>query len=537
MINTLRQSFQIGAAVTGNTLIYWCQRLPLVGKLFKDRLYAEGSLKDGVCAVAFLLKACTQVLYKALYVCLAIWLPAAVVMETLTPQQRVDAFLWFLLMMSFVGGALIKTAIGDTSAVKYTCVKLMGMPAQEYLPVNGLFSHLMDILYLLPATALFSALIGFGVLRGLLLAPLWVAAHLIGERVQLWLFDRFGLLTQKKMAYQWVLVILIPLAAYLPPFLQAIPPVGRVVASPLFWAALLGLGALAAHSLFRYRNYPAFARQALPLSEVQLDAKKASNQAQFASVKLRDKDFAGDALQTGKYDRKTGYDYLNAIFFDRHKRLFFLPVCRRLAVVAVAAVLSFGCLLFFPEIARNLGGYLPQSLPLMVFLMYLLSIGDQACRAMFYNCDISLLRYGFYRQKEVILRNFHIRLRRLCGFNLITAGGICLYVLSFGLAAGLNWPPLDILSYCATVLMLAVFFSVHHLFLYYVFQPYTAELDIKNPFYTLLNMVVYIACFVCLKLDSQPAGFAFIVLGATVLYTAVALVLIYRWAPKNFRVK
>ena len=40
LINTLRQSFQIGAAVTGNTLIYWCQRLPLVGKLFKDRLYA-----------------------------------------------------------------------------------------------------------------------------------------------------------------------------------------------------------------------------------------------------------------------------------------------------------------------------------------------------------------------------------------------------------------------------------------------------------------------------------------------------------------
>ena len=80
--------------MTGNTLIYWCQRLPLVGKLFKDRLYAEGSLKDGVCAVAFLLKACTQMLYKALYVCLAIWLPAAVVMETLTPQQRVAV--WYV---------------------------------------------------------------------------------------------------------------------------------------------------------------------------------------------------------------------------------------------------------------------------------------------------------------------------------------------------------------------------------------------------------------------------------------------------------
>ena len=32
---------------------------------------------------------------------------------------------------------------------------------------------------------------------------------------------------------------------------------------------------------------------------------------------------------------------------------------------------------------------------------------------MFYNCDMSLLHYGFYRQPKVILKNFRFRLLRV----------------------------------------------------------------------------------------------------------------------------
>ena len=54
-----------------------------------------------------------------------------------------------------------------------------------------------------------------------------------------------------------------------------------------------------------------------------------------------------------------------------------------------------------------------QMMPLMVFVMYLESTGARICKAMFFNCDISLLKYGYYREADVILKNFKIRLKKL----------------------------------------------------------------------------------------------------------------------------
>ena len=56
------------------------------------------------------------------------------------------------------------------------------------------------------------------------------------------------------------------------------------------------------------------------------------------------------------------------------------------------------------------------------------------------------------------------------------------------------------------MLSLAVFFSVHPLFLYYIFQPYTAQLAVKNPFFGILNWVVYFVCWMCLQVKAAHRG-------------------------------
>ena len=38
---------------------------------------------------------------------------------------------------------------------------------------------------------------------------------------------------------------------------------------------------------------------------------------------------------------------------------------------------------------------------------------EEFCKAMFFNCDISLLKYGYYREADAILKNFKIRLRKI----------------------------------------------------------------------------------------------------------------------------
>lgn len=184
-----------------------------------------------------------------------------------------------------------------------------------------------------------------------------------------------------------------------------------------------------------------------------------------------------------------------------------------------------------------LGEKLSQSLPLFVFIMYFLSVAEKACRAMFYNCDISLLRYGFYRNPKVILHNFRIRLLRIMGYNLLIGFALSSAVLGFMAACGLPWLTLEMLSFAGAVLLLSVFFTVHHLFLYYVLQPYTTELNVKNPLFNIINSVVYFFCFFCMRVKTASSTFTMGILLLTGLYIAVALTLVYKYAPKTFRVK
>ena len=87
------------------------------------------------------------------------------------------------------------------------------------------------------------------------------------------------------------------------------------------------------------------------------------------------------------------------------------------------------------------------------------------------------------------------------------------------------------------VLLLAFLFSVHPLFLYYVFQPYTTQLAVKNPLFTLINWGMYLVCWMCVQIDQPPEFFSLLVLAVTAAYIAAALALVWLRAPKTFRVK
>jgi signal transduction histidine kinase len=178
-----------------------------------------------------------------------------------------------------------------------------------------------------------------------------------------------------------------------------------------------------------------------------------------------------------------------------------------------------------------------QILPAFVFVMYMASIGERATRAMFYNCDLALLRYPFYRQKDAVLSNFTVRLRMITRLNLVIAAAIVAAVVATQFLFGWEWPLLGIASFALAILSLAMFFSVHYLFLYYVFQPYTADLGMRNPFFQAINVVVYMACFLSLQIDSPPSYFTLVVIALTVAYMAVALFLVHRYAPRTFRLK
>jgi len=252
---------------------------------------------------------------------------------------------------------------------------------------------------------------------------------------------------------------------------------------------------------------------------------------------MKDSDFAGEEFKSSKINKKKGYELLNAIFFERHRRLLIKPVFIRLAIIFVAFIGFVAFIFIMPDEKSKITTGLMSSLNAFVFIMYCMSTGDKIGKALFFNCDISLLRYGFYREKSVILKNFWIRLKKSIWLNFVPAIALCCGIIGLVLVSGESSKLYEMVPFLASILCLSVFFSVHHMFLYYVFQPYTTELDIKNPFFKIINAIVYLLSYICLQIDSAPSFFVWIVLGATIVYIITAIVLVLKFAPKTFKVK
>ena len=155
---------------------------------------------------------------------------------------------------------------------------------------------------------------------------------------------------------------------------------------------------------------------------------------------------------------------------------------------------------------------------------------------MFYNCDVSLLHYGYYRQPKAILTNFKIRLRKLILMNVFLAVLLCIGFLSVMVIGKMSFPPVSIALFIVSIFSMAIFFSVHHLCMYYILQPYTGELESKSPMFNVINSVVYFICYMAFRLDGNMF-FALLLVVVTIGYSLLALLLVYRLARNNFHIR
>ena len=156
---------------------------------------------------------------------------------------------------------------------------------------------------------------------------------------------------------------------------------------------------------------------------------------------------------------------------------------------------------------------------------------------MFMNCDHSMLTYRFYRTPKVILGMFRERLKTLILLNLLPSS-----LLGLGLAAllyttGGTDNPLNYAVLFVSVNAISVFFSVHYLVMYYLLQPYTRETKVKNSTYIVVQYLTYGICFAMMYVHLPTLSFGIATIIFSVAYCAVSLMLIYRLAPKTFRIR
>ncbi len=547
MFNTIQMIFKIKTAMYANTFIYYLKRLWFVGKFFPESLYANESAKNIISIFVSVAVQIWKLTAKFLYLGLLIWLPIFLTAQEtpFTLYQQLTLSMYILFFLSCIIAPLSDSEIFKVTRQKFVGIRYMKMNAQRYTRAALLMRYVLHFLWYFPALLVFTLLLGGSYQQALMIWGVLIAFRFIGEALHVWVYAKSEVVFSRLNWFIWPVILIALTLAYLPLLLHGLQSTVQQISSYLYsLPALLLFFCLGALSIYYvgwgYKHYQEIIPRSLDSNMIFSVAMEKAKQSFFTDVAVKEtdlKEFDPNIDKGNQFAVLNGYAYLNAIFFYRHRRQLLKPVFTRIAIIIGIFIIGTVFHLLQPELFADASLKIINLLPVFVFIMYFMSVADKACRAMFYNCDISLLRYSFYRRQETILQNFNVRLLRIALYNLAIAAAICMAVIGFYIISGNDWLNWDMGMFVLTIFVLSLFFSVHHLFMYYVFQPYTTELNVSNPFFKVINSIVYFLCFISLQIRTTSSIFALIVLSLTVAYIAIALILVYKYAPRYFRVK
>ena len=494
MLEAFVQSFKLRIAYRVNGILYNLKRLPLIKKLLPVQLYDSAFLKAFARVLAVLGEIFGFFAGKLLYIALFILLPCSY----LKPLHGLGYGALFLNIFFFltVLGALSNNRFCQSDASSSYAVFLMRMDAKRYA-----------LIVLMPLLA--------------------VCVKVIAAAADIKLFERKRKLVRSFSAAALISIPLFFALAYaLPAFGIVLPAWGFYAASAVFALLAIPAAVCVIRSSEYRRIYQKNRYSPISTSDIRRGVQEKYKQ------KLE--------LGAEEASRKTGCALFNELFVRRHRKLLMRPAQRMAAVIAIAAAAAVVISLFDSELAENINSRLMNTLPHLLLLMYFINRGATTTQIFFYSCDCNMLTYRFYRQPKTVLELFKERLKTVVFINLLPSAVICLgaallLVVTGGTERMIDYPVLII-----SILSMSVFFSVHYLVLYYLFQPYTAGLETKHPVYSLISGLTYPVCYVIStqlgKLIS-PLIFGGILIGFCVLYTAIALILAYKLAPKTFKLR
>lgn len=539
MYRTFINSFKVSFAEGANQFIYFLKRIPLIGRKIPEKLYKKTNAKLTIGIISQILGLFGGFFRKAFYIGIMAILPAYLISDSLIKDttKLVPIFFHIFAALSLILGPLMKsTIINKYDKQAFNMITLMRANAREYYISNIIFVNLKDFVHFVIPMLIVGAIIGFTPLKALTFILELIALRFIGECLHIQIYTKTKSALTEKNIYMTIVILGGILFAYLMPVLKLTVDFQKVLFNTYAAIFIICVGAAAFMYVFNYKNYTAIAKKLLTkdnlfkFGSIQTDMK-------FGDVKIDEKKMSKEDLDSRSFNKKEGYEYLNALFFKRHRRIMVTPIRNRLIIIGLIFLICMYFVIFMPENRNDIVSQIQKSTALLVFLMYLMSTGERICKAMFYNCDMSLLRYTYYRESKVIISNFTSRLKRVVMLNIIPAAALCLALIIITAAAGYSSRLIAMIPVFLCILCLACFFSIHHLFMYYVIQPYTAELTVKSPLFKIINAVMYFACYGCLQIKTSSYYFTLGVLGMTIIYIAAALVITYKAAPKTFRLK
>ncbi|HFU4466526.1 TPA: hypothetical protein ACGO92_001409 [Streptococcus suis] len=529
-----REKYALHRSVNG--FFYYLRKLPLVGKSIPESIFKSYSFKSGLFLILHILSIPSRFLTKGFWLVFhfyhaSFWMNV-LAREELTFWNILPGtwLLGFSLWLVFVGYAYRfgKGFEPFIAKPEREFMRNFGLSQSSFLNSQLFVEPIITSLSYLPALLIFSSLSGNWLYLplGLLAIPTGVFA---GQALNRWFFNR-QILSRRNSWQSWVIfgtglvaiACLIFFRNHLSPIVLLPVLVCQVL---LIWLSYNYLKQQTNH--LDYLSY--CMDQSLQLDKKIVEMTKGNEytrQGLQMQAKLN--------METGKdLSHLSGMTYLNALLFDRYKKVLYKKVRDWvLAVVVILAALE--GIRYFLEPFTFTEDYLLQFLPLSFMIMYVASSGKVVAQMVFVNCDISMLHYPFYREAKTIIAGFNYRFLQTCKLNLIFATSLFLVILIlWRFALSLE----TILLTALLLLSLTALFSFHDLFIYYILQPFTKDMEVVNPVYKFLSGALYWVAYLNTQLDLGSHLYILLISLAMIAYVSIGYWILLKKAPQTFRLK
>ncbi len=544
-------SRKISTAATMNRLILFCQRLPLIGRFVPDSLYGISAGKTLFLILGNLYRLSKRLMIKAMYVGFTVMCAYAIrdMAGLGVSAFPVDSLMTVFFFMSFVAAPLgLSKSMNLDVGVDLMIIDKLRADADVYVPARILERKIIDFFATMPFVLLLAIHESYSVWEALAILPLMTACKLVGEALFLMcyaFFRRFSKKTYKPVSYGFLIAAVAAMAI---PFILIASgnpfPFKRIVFHPAFVVGILLLAGLSVIYIRRYRLYRSLAWGTVVNFNLAMEkAKPMQKQKQFGDSDKWSKDLKDEDIRTTRFSNLTGYAFFNSVFFSRHRKFFFKKILSR---VCLLAGITIGVVIVLFLIKNDVDTKIPfRFLPVCFFIGYMVSLGRPATAAMFANCDVAMLSYPFYRSPSVVIRNFYLRLKTILLYNAPSFAILLIFAVIVDLlsplilgipGARVQWNLIPL--YLVTLVMMWIFFSFHDLFIYYIIQPYTADMSTKSKLFSFIQMGVYYISYMNVQLTKVNIRiYMVIVIAATLVYFVVGLLAINKFCPKTFKLK
>ncbi len=522
MFSTLKKSLQIDIAYSVNSFIYFLRKLPILKDLITKDAYSSKLLKKFIELLGFIFAIARSVFLKFMYFFVIMF-----ICYKFFPNNLVKSFFHIYFLLTLLG-MFINNKLLNTNTQKYFSICLFNMDGTKYFRASLFFQLLTStilntIMIYLFINYLFSPP---NIAYCIMLIFLTLTVRIVGETLNIMFYKKYHYIWYTNTALYFTIVLILFGSCFLP-FIEIFIPIKLMFIITLIFI-LLSIPSLI--YLFRLKDYKLIYKNLTRVTNL-MDEKHEKDYLRQAMVEVKEKD---KKIDIKKIENKKGYDFFNTIFFERHKEIL-LRSARKWAGIAIVVYMGLSYIVLnYPKYFNAMSITLNEHLAIFIIIMYFLNRGAIITQAMFFNCDHAMLKFNFYREPTVLLELFKKRLITVIKVNLMPAfvigiGNVILLLLTN------NYNILTLVTTFFFIILLSVFFSVHYLVIYYLLQPFNKDMEVKKVSYSMVNLLMYIVTYQLMDLVLNSLKLSIIGIIFCVVYIGLSLLLVYKIAPRTFK--